>query len=64
MAVTSIWAVHNSVKDVLDYAANPEKTENTNADDLKKLINYAENPSKTEKRYLVSGVNCLPEFAY
>ena len=33
MAVTSIWAVHNSVKDVLDYAANPEKTENPKADD-------------------------------
>lgn len=64
MAVTSIWAVHNSVKDVLDYAANPEKTENPNADDLKKLMNYAENPSKTEQRYLVSGVNCLPELAY
>ena len=40
-AVTSIWAVHNSVKDVLDYAANPEKTENPNADDLKKLMDYA-----------------------
>ena len=64
MAVTSIWTVHHSVKDVLDYAANPEKTENPNADDLKKLMNYAENPSKTEQRYHVSGVNCLPEFAY
>ena len=64
MAVTSIWAVHHSVKDVLDYAANPEKTENPNIDDLKVLMNYAENPSKTEKRYLVSGVNCLPELAY
>ena len=64
MAVTSIWAVHNSVKDVLDYAANPKKTENPNADDLKKLMDYAEPPSKTEQRYLVSGVNCLPELAY
>ena len=34
MAVTSIWAVHHSVKEVLDYAANPDKTENPNADDL------------------------------
>lgn len=47
MAVTSIWAVHHSVKDVLDYAANPDKTENTNADELRKLIDYAENLSKT-----------------
>ena len=27
MAVTSIWAVHRSIKDVLDYAENPDKTE-------------------------------------
>lgn len=64
MAVTSIWAVHHSVKDVLDYAANPEKTENPDIDDLKVLMNYAENPNKTEQRYLVSGINCLPELAY
>ena len=64
MAVTSIWAVHHSVKDVLDYAANPEKTENPNTDDLKVLVDYAGNPSKTEQRYLLSGVNCLPELAY
>ena len=64
MAVTSIWAVHHSVKDVLNYAANPDKTENPNADDLRQLMDYAENPTKTEQRYLVSGVNCLPELAY
>lgn len=64
MAVTSIWAVHHSVKDVLDYASNPDKTENPNADDLRQLMDYAENPTKTEQRYLVSGVNCLPELAY
>ena len=64
MAVTSIWAVHHSVKDVLNYAANPDKTENPNADDLRQLMDYAENPSKTEQRYLVSGINCLPELAY
>lgn len=27
MAVTSIWAVHGSVKDLIDYAENPDKTE-------------------------------------
>ena len=64
MAVTSIWAVHRSIKDALDYAANPEKTENPNEEDLKRLMDYAENPDKTEQRYLISGVNCLPELAY
>ena len=64
MAVTSIWAVHRSIKDALDYAANPEKTENPNEEDLKRLMDYAENTDKTEQRYLISGVNCLPELAY
>ena len=64
MAVTSIWAVHGSVKDLIAYAENPEKTENPNADELKALMDYAENPDKTEKQHFVSGVNCLPELAY
>ena len=64
MAVTSIWAVHRSIKDALDYVANPEKTENPNEEDLRRLMDYAENPDKTEQRYLISGVNCLPELAY
>ena len=64
MAVTSIWAVHRSIKDALDYAANPEKTENPNEEDLRRLMDCAENPDKTEERYLISGVNCLPELAY
>lgn len=49
---------------MLNYAVNPNKTENPNADELKLLMNYAENPNKTEKHYLVSGINCLPELAY
>ena len=56
MAVTSIWAVHRSIKDALDYATNPEKTENPNEEDLRRLMDYAENPDKTEQRYLISGV--------
>ena len=63
MAVTSIWAVHRSIKDALDYAANPEKTENPNEEDLRRLMDYAENPDKTEQRYLISGVNCSLFFA-
>lgn len=33
MATTAIWAVKYSLKDVLDYAANPMKTENKDFDD-------------------------------
>ena len=64
MAVTSIWAVHRSIKDALDYAANPDKTSNPNDEDLRRIMDYSENPYKTEQRYLISGVNCLPELAY
>ena len=40
------------------------KTANPNEEDLRRLMDYAENPDKTEQRYLISGVNCLPELAY
>ena len=61
MAVT---AVHRAIKDALNYAVNPEKTENPNEEELRRLMDYAENPDKTKQRYLISGVNCLPELAY
>ena len=64
MAVTSIWAVRRSIKDLLNYASNPEKTANPNLEDLKQLVNYARNPDKTEKMYFVQAINCLPELAY
>jgi hypothetical protein len=64
MAVTSIWAVKRSVKDLLNYAVNPEKTQVPKNDELKQLMKYAENPNKTQRRYFVSGINCLPELAY
>ena len=40
MAVTSIWAVRRSIKDLINYASNPEKTANPNLEDLKQLVNY------------------------
>ena len=64
MATCAIWAVRRSVGDVLRYAENPEKTGVPDDDELKKVMHYAGNPDKTEQRYLVSGVNCLPELAY
>lgn len=69
MATTSIWAVKYSLKDVLDYAANPMKTENNDTDDykfngLENVIEYTIDDLKTEKQFYVSGVNCHPSNVY
>ena len=63
MAVTALWAVHGTHRDILDYVMNPEKTENSDYS-LCKVLNYAENDEKTEKKYFVTGINCTPDFAY
>lgn len=54
MATTSIWAVKYSLKDVLDYAANPMKTENKDFNDyefngLENVLDYTMDDFKTEK---------------
>lgn len=61
MATTKIWAIKDSVERVLNYAANPEKTVDS---DLINAINYAENEAKTENRCYVTGVNCNAETAF
>lgn len=61
MATTKIWAIKDSVERVLNYAANPEKTVDS---DLKNAIHYAENEAKTESRCYVTGVNCNAETAF
>ena len=60
MATTKIWPVHDSLKRLVEYAGNPEKTE---FKDLSDAINYAGNESKTEKFFFVSGINCSPDKA-
>ena len=62
MAVTSLWAVRGSPRDILSYVMNPEKTANPDFA-LCKVLNYAENEAKTEKKYYVTGINCTPDFA-
>ena len=42
MATTSLWKVSGSLKKVLDYAENPDKTS------LKNVIDYASDGSKTD----------------
>lgn len=59
MAVTSLWAVRGNLGGVLDYAANPEKT------DLMNLLRYATQQRKTTVqeegtpvKQLVTGIHC------
>jgi len=65
MATTKIWPVRDSLKRLVDYAGNPEKTEYS---DLRQALHYAGNREKTElgqeKAFLVSGLGCDPERAY
>lgn len=60
MATTKIWPVYDSLRRVLDYANNPEKTEYSSLHDV---MHYAENGEKTvltgkETVYLTTAVNC------
>ena len=64
MATTKIWPVHDSLKRLVDYAGNPEKTEYT---DLRQALHYAANPDKTvseERMFFVTGINCDAGRAY
>ena len=64
MATTKIWPVKDSLKRLVDYASNPEKTTD---DDLAAVIKYAMNCDKTagknEKACYVTGVNCNSDTA-
>ncbi|MDD6528276.1 MAG: relaxase/mobilization nuclease domain-containing protein [Oscillospiraceae bacterium] len=53
-----MWAVSGSLKKVLDYAENPEKTS------LKDVIDYASDEAKTDQELFVTGINCEAENAY
>ena len=64
MAVTKIWAIKDSLQRVLDYAANPDKTE---YDALAQTLHYAENDAKTklnESAQLVTGIHCRADHVW
>lgn len=48
MATTKILPVRKRLKDCLDYAANPKKTEIFRGDALDRLMHYTQNEDKTE----------------
>lgn len=66
MATTGFWPIKGSLRDVIKYADNPDKTTNPKYldDDLAAVLKYAENDDKTDKKMFVTGINCLAVRAY
>ena len=66
MATTGFWPVKGSLKAVIQYADNPDKTTNRKFldRDLADAIQYVENDAKTDEKLFVSAINCDPETAY
>jgi hypothetical protein len=66
MATTGFWPVKNSLKEVIEYARNPDKTTDPRYldKDLLNTLQYAANEEKTDERLFVSGINCGAKRAY
>ena len=68
MATTKIWDIKGRLDILINYAANPEKTDGNNYNEialqaLHDVMAYASDEYKTEKRLYVSGVNVTPDTA-
>ena len=63
---TGFWPVKGRLKDVINYAENPDKTIERKYldDDLAATLNYVENSDKTDQTMYVSGINCPKKRAY
>ena len=69
MATTAIWDVTDRLDRVLNYATNPEKTENLNFSSpdfqsLRNVLEYTREDGKTEQQFYVTGINCDPATAH
>lgn len=66
MATTGFWPVKNRLKEVIDYARNPDKTTDKKFldEDLWAALRYVENDKKTDQTMYVSGINCPKQRAY
>ena len=66
MATTGFWPVKRRLKEVIDYANNPDKTTAKEYLDegLYAAIRYVENDDKTDQTMFVSGINCNAKRAY
>ena len=66
MATTGLWPIKGSLKTVIDYADNPDKTtlEKYLDSDLYAALRYTENDNKTDQKMFVTGINCSKHTAY
>ena len=66
MATTGFWPVKGSLKAVIEYADNPDKTTDKKYldSDLAKVVQYAANDAKTDRKMYVSGIHCTKDHAY
>ena len=65
MAVTKIWRIKGRADNVINYAANRDKT-TLPASEMQALsdaIEYAANDVKTERKMFVSALNCSAAYA-
>ena len=68
MATTKIWDIKGRVDILINYAANPEKTDGNKYTEkqiqaLHDVMDYASDDYKTERSLYVSGVNTTPDTA-
>lgn len=66
MASTGFWPVKSRLKEVIDYAENPDKTIEKKFldEDLLSALRYVENEKKTDQTMYVSAINCPKQRAY
>lgn len=66
MASTGFWPVKSRLKEVIDYAENPDKTTDKRFldEDLWAALRYVENDKKTDQTMYVTGINCPKQRAY
>ena len=66
MATTGFWPVKNRLKEVIEYARNPDKTIDKKIldEDIYAALRYVENDKKTDQTMYVSGINCPKQKAY
>ena len=66
MATTGFWPVKGRLKDVINYAQNPDKTTDKRYldDDLAAALDYVADSGKTDQTMYVTGINCPKKRAY
>ena len=66
MATVGLWPVKSRLKEVIEYAENPDKTTDPKYldDSLYNALKYTENDEKTDQRLFVTGINCPKQRAY